>query len=99
MGGVVNNVCTLPKASETSGVMLFVDDAKNVADQLKDLLNGHTSMLIKCFKIGAYWKHGDRVRETMMGEGQAVCPLSLLYKDHKGWSASMGSPPPTRPVA
>ena len=27
-------------------------------------LNGHTSMLIKCFKIGSYWKHGDRVREN-----------------------------------
>ena len=30
-------------------------------------LNGHTSMLIKSFRIGAYWGHGDRVRETMMG--------------------------------
>ena len=37
--GVVNRVCTSPKASETRGVMLVVDDAKNVADQLKDLLN------------------------------------------------------------
>ena len=62
-------------------------------------LNGHTSMLIKCFKIGSYWKHGDRVRETMMGNGQAMCPLSLLYKDHKGWVPGMGSTPPTRPVA
>ena len=35
--GVVNRVCTSPKASETRGVMLVVDDAKNVADQLKDL--------------------------------------------------------------
>ena len=56
--------------------------------------NGHTSMLIKCFRIGAYWKHRDRVRETMMGEGQSVCPLTLLYKDHKGWDASMGTTPP-----
>ena len=35
----------------------------------------------------------------MMGEGQSVCPLTLLYKDHKGWDASMGTTPPTRPVA
>ena len=35
----MNGVCTLPKASETRGVMLVVDDAKNAADQLKDLLN------------------------------------------------------------
>ena len=40
-----------------------------------------------------------RVRESMMGEGQSVCPLSLLFKDHKGWSAAKGTPPPTRPVA
>ena len=66
---------------------------EEVKESQKDL-NGHTSMLIKCFKIGAYWEHGERVRETMMGEGQAVCPLSLLYKDHKGWEASMGSTPP-----
>ena len=62
-------------------------------------LNGHVSMLIKIFKIGSYWKHEMRVRETMMGEGQAVCPLNLLYKDHKGWSPQMGTVPPTRPVA
>ena len=62
-------------------------------------LNGHVSMLIKCFRIGAYWDHGWRVRETMMGNNQALCPLSLLYKDHKGWSPGKGTVPPTRPVA
>ena len=62
-------------------------------------LNGHVSMLVKTFKIGSHWKHGFRVRETMMGENQSVCPLSLLYKDHKGWSPSKGTVPPTRPVA
>ena len=62
-------------------------------------LNGHISMLIKAFKIGSHWKHGYRCRETMMGESQSVCPLSLLFKDHKGWVAGGGSKPPTRPVA
>ena len=47
-------------------------------------LNGHTSMLIKTFGIGKTWNHSSRVRETMMGGGLSVCPLSLLYKDHKG---------------
>lgn len=37
--GVVNRVCTSSKALETRGVMLVVDNAKNVTDQLKDLLN------------------------------------------------------------
>ena len=45
--GVVNRVCMSPKASETTGVMLVVDDAKNVADQLKDLLN--TGIKVKVF--------------------------------------------------
>ena len=45
--GIVNRVCTSPKASETRGVMLVVDDAKNVADQLKDSLNAE--MKVKVF--------------------------------------------------
>ena len=46
---VVNRVCTLPKASETRGVMLVVDDAKNVVDQLKDLLNAEIK--VKVFTV------------------------------------------------
>ena len=61
-------------------------------------LNGHVSMVIKVFRIGSYWDHGPRVRETTMGEDMAICPMSLLFKDHKGWSASSGTAPPTRPV-
>ena len=71
-------------------------------DSIKDSqreLNGHVSMMIKIFRIGSSWKHTTRVRESMMGEGQSVCPLSLLFKDHKGWSAAKKTPPPTRPVA
>merc|ERR1712240_404550 len=44
--GVVNRVCTTPKASETRGVMLVVDDANNVMDQLKDLLNAEIKVKI-----------------------------------------------------
>ena len=44
--GVVNRVCTSPKASETRGVMLVVDDAKNVADKLKDLLNAEIKVKV-----------------------------------------------------
>ena len=62
-------------------------------------LNGHTSMLIKIFKIGKYWRHGSRVRETMMGNALETCPVHLLYKDHKGWSEDKGGVAPTRHVA
>ena len=35
----------------------------------------------------------------MLGEGLSVCPITLLFKDHKGWDNSQGSVPPTRHVA
>ena len=51
------------------------------------------------FKVGHYWKHMDRFRKTMINNSMAICPLYLLYKDHKSWSWKKGKPPPTRPVA
>ena len=33
------------------------------------------------------------------GNARAVCPVTLLFKDHKGWSKEMGTVPPTRHVA
>ena len=86
-----------------SGMVHVRSDKEVTWGELRDSqreLNGHVSVLIKTFKIGSYWDHGDRVRETMMKDNQAVCPLSLLFKDHKGWVAtSGGTAPPTRPVA
>ena len=55
--------------------------------------------VIKIFRIGASWNHTSRVRETMMGEAMEVCPVHLLFKDHKGWTAAKGGVPPTRSVA
>ena len=62
-------------------------------------LNGNVSMLIKFFKLGAEWGHSDRMRETMLNNSLSLCPLYLLFKDHKGWSLAKGPVPPTRPVA
>ena len=62
-------------------------------------LNGHISMLLKVFKVGESWRHYDRMRETMLNHSMVVCPLYLLFKDHKGWSWKKGTAPPTRPVA
>ena len=61
-------------------------------------LNGHVSMVLKTFKVGYNWGHSMRIRETTMGEGLSICPMSLLFKDHKGWSSDSGTAPPTRPV-
>ena len=41
----------------------------------------------------------ERIRETMLNSSLSLCPLYLTYKDHKGWSWSKGTPPPTRPIA
>ena len=87
---------------EEAGFSHTVKDKEVTWEEVRDAqreLNGHVSMLIKFFKIGSHWNHGFRARETMMKENQAVCPLSLLYKDHKGWTPSKMTPPPTRPVA
>ena len=56
-------------------------------------INGHVAMLIKIFNIGKNWDHVERVRETMMGNSMGVCPIQLLFKDHKNGSHKMGRSP------
>ena len=62
-------------------------------------INGHISMLLKTFMVGAQWGHEARHRATKITHSLSVAPLYLMFKDHKGWSVSLGGPPPTRPVA
>ena len=62
-------------------------------------LNGNISMVIKFCKMGHLWKHGDRIRSTMINKSLSVCPMYLTFKDHKGWSIKDGTVPPTRPIA
>ena len=62
-------------------------------------LNGHMSMILKTFNVGASWNHQARIRATKLTYSLSVAPLYLLYKDHKGWTIETGDAPPTRPVA
>ena len=62
-------------------------------------LNGHMSMILKTFNVGAAWNHQARIRATKLTHSLSVAPLYLLYKDHKGWTVETGGVPPTRPVA
>ena len=55
--------------------------------------------MIKILNIGENWGHVERVRETMLGESRGICPVQLLYKDHKGWKPGDKGAPPTRHVA
>ena len=66
-----------------AGMKHTVEDMEVTWDQIKESqreLNGHVSMVIKIFKIGSFWKHELRIRESMIGEGQSICPLSLLLR-------------------
>ena len=62
-------------------------------------LNGHMSMILKTFNVGAAWNHQAIIRATKLTHSLSVAPLYLLYKDHKGWTVETGGVPPTRPVA
>ena len=90
------------RAYEDSGKKHMMGDVKVGWDFLKEAqtrINGHVAMLAKIFKVGKSWDHQDRVRETIIGDSLSVCPISLLYKDHKGWKPESGTVPPTRHVA
>ena len=97
------NLCVMTRCTyEKAGMKHVKNDLEVGMEELKmaqSEINGHVAMCIKMFKIGKGWGHTDRVRETMLGEGVAVCPVSLLFKDHKGWKNGSTSVPPTRHVA
>ena len=82
--------------------MVHVKDDQEVGPEEKKAnqktVNGAVSMLLKIFQVGADCKHEGRWRESMLSNSLEACPLWLLFKDHKSWSSSKGTPPPTRPV-
>ena len=42
--------------------------------------------------------HQSRHRETKINKSCCIPTLRLLFKDHKTWSPTDGTPPPARPV-
>ena len=58
-------------------------------------LNGHVSMLLKVFGAGSDWQHQHRMREIMLSNSWANCPLLILYKFQQGWTLKSGKSPPT----
>ena len=71
----------------------------DLVEEAQKEVNGHVAMILKIFRGGEYWGHVDRIRETMLNDGMSVCPISLLYKDHKDWVNGGDGVPPTRHVA
>ena len=84
-----------------AGMVHVKDDDEVGVDEKKAnqrVVNGAVSMLLKIFKVGKDSRHEARWRESMLSSSLEACPLWLLYKDHKSWTSSKGTPPPTRPV-
>ena len=91
-------MATYIKAGETH----MKEDKEMTVDDLRKKqkhLNGHVSMILKVIGTGENWEHQQSLRESMINEGISVCPLWILYKCHKGWTAESGKVLPTRPVA
>ena len=94
--------CMRRSTYEAAGMKHCMKDEEVTQDVVKVTqheLNGHVSMLAKTFKLGQTWDQVERVRETLINGSMAVCPMYLLYKDHKGWKWEDGGVPPTRPIA
>ena len=84
-----------------AGMVHIKDDQEVGPEERKanqKIVNGAVSMLLKIFQVGSDSKHEGRWRESMLSNSLEACPLWLLFKDHKSWSSSKGTPPPTRPV-
>ena len=84
-----------------AGMVHVGDDQEVGIEERKSnqrVLNGTVSMMLKIFKVGKDSKHEGRWRESMLSNSLEACPLWLLFKDHKSWTSSRGTPPPTGPV-
>ena len=90
-----------PEQYINSGEEHTKKDKKVNRDQIKKVqktVNDHCGWLGEIFGCGDNWDHRDRIINSMNDCSDAVAPLYLLVKDHKGWKEESGDPPPSRPV-
>ena len=71
----------------------------NQPQKLQNVVNFHSEWLSYIFGAGCNCYQSDRVGNSMNENSESVAPLYLLVKDHKGWSESMKTPPPSRPLS
>ena len=94
-------VLTLEQYEEAGMKHVSGDEEVNLA-YVKDnerQVNGHCNMVLKIFRVGKNWRQEDRNKEVKINHGLAVCPMYVMFKDHKGWTGHMGGPAPSRPIA
>ena len=70
----------------------------SVLKSMQTVTNAHCKWIREIFGVGTNWIHDERLGRNMTDNGESVSPLYLLIKDHKNWSESDGTPPPSRPV-
>jgi len=65
---------------------------------IQENVNDHMWWYSNIFKMSESTNQNDRMTKNIIDHGHEVCNMSILLKDHKGWSPASGTPPPTRPV-
>ena len=66
--------------------------------KIQTVVNNHTWWAKEILQCGANWGHSDRMSTNLEDNGDQVCKMTLLIKDHKKWSPGSEGPPPSRPV-
>jgi hypothetical protein len=67
-------------------------------EEIQRALNGHMRWWGDIWNVGSHWNQKDRCKRNLLNFGLAVCPMTLLIKDHKTWSVNSGESPPSRSV-
>jgi hypothetical protein len=56
------------------------------AEEIQRILNGNMRWLAKAVNLSIDWNQEDRALKNLLNHGLAVCPMTLLIKDHKVWT-------------
>ena len=69
---------------------------RKVSENIEMHINGHMRWWASISNLSAEWNQQDRAVRNLLNHGLAVCPMTLLIKDHKHFE--IGDTPPSRSV-
>ena len=90
-----------PQQYIASGEVHTKNDIEIGAEKVKRIqnyVNDHVWWLKESSNIGSNWSHESRMTKNLKDQGEQVCLMTLLLKDHKVWTEDSGKPIPSRPV-
>ena len=94
--------CVLTKEQYMEAATVHIKDDRKLSleesKMIENHLNGHMRWWAEMTCLSDNWNQRDRAVRNLLNHGLAVCPLTLLIKDHKIWSVESGESPPSRPV-